>query len=280
MANVSVDVLEFYRALPFNYREGPRDHAETIRANDQLQSYPPLRVLLKKGTTLLDVGCGAGWLGLSAAYHYRCKVTGIDFNPTAIDRARAVAEALRLSVELHTADLFSFEAGAKFDVVASLGVLHHTHDCPGALAHICAKYVRPGGHAFIGLYHRYGRRPFLEHFRRMRAEGASEEAMLARYRRLHASLSDETQLRSWFRDQVLHPHETQHTLGEMLPVLEAADMRLISTSINGFQPISDIADVLWAEPALEQVAKERLEQNRYFPGFFVFLARKSCRREG
>jgi hypothetical protein len=109
----------------------------------------------------------------------------------------------------------------------------------------------------------------------MRTAGATEADMLARYRRLHYNLTDETHLESWFRDQVLHPHETQHTLRELFPVLEAAGMTLISTSINGFARFDDVEELFAAEPTLEQVAAQRLAKNHYYPGFFVFLARKA-----
>lgn len=274
MEDVAAKVLSFYRELPFNYRETPQAHAEAIRCTDQLKSYPPLVTVLQKNVRLLDVGCGAGWLGLSAAWHYGCDVTALDFNDVVVKRGRAVAHLLGVPVEFVTADLFTYEPDGKFDVVTSVGVLHHTPDCHAAITRICTEFVRPGGYVFIGLYHLYGRRPFLEHFRLMRATGATEEDMLARYRVLHARLRDEVQLRSWFRDQVLHPHETQHTLRELLPTLERAGMALVSTSINGFCPLDDIAQVLASEETLEQVGRERLTQSRYYPGFFVLLARK------
>ena len=273
MERVGHEVLAFYRDLPFNYRVAPNHHADAIRSKNQLLQYSPLVHHLKPKTSLLDVGCGAGWLSLSAAWHYGCQVTGIDFNPVAVERARAVAEILSLPVSFSTADLFQFEAQTKFEIVTSIGVLHHTNDCLGAISRICSNFVQPGGHLFIGLYHRYGRKPFLDHFRQLRASGASEEEMLEDYRRLHP-LDDETHLRSWFRDQVLHPHETQHTLAEMLPVLQDAGMTLTSTSINRFGPIDDPAAVAATEDSLRDVGEQRLKQGRYFPGFFVFLARK------
>jgi 2-polyprenyl-3-methyl-5-hydroxy-6-metoxy-1,4-benzoquinol methylase len=268
------DVLGFYRELPFNYRQSVRDHARAIRHGDATESYPILAPLLHQGTSVLDVGCGAGWFSLNAAYHHRCRVTGIDFNQVALERAREVAHALGVAVKFQTADLFQFESAISYDLVVSLGVLHHTNDCHMALRRLCARYVKPGGHVFVGLYHRHGRRPFLEHFRQLKAVGATEVDMLERYRRLHSTLTDETHLKSWFRDQVLHPHETQHTLRELFPVLEAAGMILISTSINGFARFDRVEELFAAEPNLEQVAAQRLTQNQYYPGFFVFLARK------
>ena len=137
------------------------------------------------------------------------------------------------------------------------------------------RFTAPGGHTLIGLYHAYGRKPFLEHFAAMKADGASEEALLDRYRQLHPSYTNETHLRSWFRDQVLHPHETQHTLAELLPVMAKCGMTLEATSINRFGPIDSIDAVVAQEKSYEGIAEERLREGKYFPGFFVVLARKT-----
>jgi 2-polyprenyl-3-methyl-5-hydroxy-6-metoxy-1,4-benzoquinol methylase len=268
------DVLAFYRELPFNYRQSIREHAVTIRRANAIASYPVLAPLLNKKTSLLDVGCGAGWFSLNAAYHWRCQTTGIDFNEIAINRARDVAQELGVSAAFQVADLFLFDNPIRYDLVVSLGVLHHTNDCHAALDRLCGVYVKSGGHVFVGLYHKYGRRPFLEYFDRMRQNGTSDEQLFAHYRRLHSTLTDDTHALSWFRDQVLHPHETQHTLREIVPLLVNAGMSLISTSINGFAPIHDVERLYDAEQNLEQLAIRRLTDGQYFPGFFVFLARK------
>jgi len=268
------EVLEFYKLLPFNIRDSVEHSAAAVVATDHATAYPVLMPLLAPGVRVLDVGCGTGWMSNSLAYHHRAQVTGLDFNPVAIERARAVAGALQLPTEFVQGDLFAYQPSTPYEVVISLGVLHHTNDCARAVRHVFDAMVAPGGHALIGLYHLQGRKPFLDHFASMRAAGSSDEQMFARYRQLHAQIADETLLRSWFRDQVLHPHETQHTLAEMLPILEAAGMDLVSTSINRFEPIQSIDQVLAAEPAYADLARERLRDNQYFTGFFVFLARK------
>ena len=270
----NADVLSFYRVLPFNYRNSAKAEAKAVRSVDVIgKGYPVIVPLMKKGTTVLDVGCGAGWFSLGAAYHHGCSVSGIDFNEVAVERAREVARVLNTPITLAVADLFRFEPTTRADLVASIGVLHHTDNCAEAVRRCCTHFVKPGGHVFIGLYHSYGRRPFLEYFRRMRDAGEGEEQMLAAYKKLHP-LADDILLRSWFRDQVLHPRETQHTLAEMLPILNETGMRLVSTSINGFAPIADLQQVLALEPAFETVGMQRLAAGQYFPGFFLFLARK------
>ena len=267
-------VLEFYKTLPFNIRESVEASARAIQDTDPVSAYPVLRPLLAPGVRVLDVGCGTGWFANSLAFHHHAHATGIDFNPVAVERARAVAASMRLSTSFETADLFRYEPQEPFDVAVSLGVLHHTDNCAAAVQRLCERFVRPGGHAFIGLYHTHGRKPLLDHFQAMKERGASEAQMLARYRELHSHLADETLLLSWFRDQVLHPHETQHTLEEMMPVLESAGMELVSTSINRFEPFGSPQELFEQEKAYYDVGARRLEANEYFTGFFVFLARK------
>jgi 2-polyprenyl-3-methyl-5-hydroxy-6-metoxy-1,4-benzoquinol methylase len=236
------DVLAFYKTLPFNFRDSVAKSVEAIRSQDPCLAYPILKPLLNSHARVLDVGCGAGWFANSISHHYGCAVTGIDFNPVAVERAREVAQTLSLSTKFQVADLFLYAPPEQFDLVVSLGVLHHTDSCSTAVRRVC-ELVKPGGHVFIGLYHKYGRQPFLNHFDEMRKGGASEEAMLARYTELHSRLHDETLKLSWFRDQVLHPHETQHTLKEIVPVIMDAGMKLVSTSINRFATVDSLEEL-------------------------------------
>jgi len=92
--------------------------------------------------------------------------------------------------------------------------------------------------------------PFSTIFKQLKARGASDTEMLAAYRRLHSSISDETQLRSWFRDQVLHPLESQHTLRELIPILDEGGFSVRATSINGFKPFDRLEDLFDLEAQL------------------------------
>lgn len=56
----------------------------------------------------------------------------------------------------------------------------------------------------IGLYHRCGRHPFIDHFAVMKRGGATEDEMSRRLRALENPPRDESHLRSWFRDRLQH----------------------------------------------------------------------------
>lgn len=276
-ANTGDRVRSFYDQLPFNLHKDASTAEDSIRKHTLEHSYPDLHEALKSGRirTAIDAGCGAGWLANTLAYHYDIEVMAIDFCSAALHRARTVAANLGIAerVRFIESDLFEVRTPEQVDLVVSLGVLHHTHDCRGAVEHILSAR-KPDGILYLGLYHRYGRGPFLDLFRNLIAtEG--EDAALARYRQLdgiHAE--DETMLRSWFRDQVRHPHETQHSLEEVYGWLLEAGQLVRSTSINQFAPLPEPVGLLFEEEKKfeERSYQANAVQGRYFPGFFTVLA--------
>lgn len=268
------EVLTFYKTLPFNYRDSIKDQAQKDVENNPLDNHPALARIFKPKMRVLDCGCGAGWFANSLAYNTDAQVTAIDFNPVAVKRANEVGKALGLSSTYAVQDLFTYTPEEPFDLVVSMGVLHHTGNCDAAVRHVCRNLIKSGGYAYIGLYHTYGRRPFLDHFEQMKRDGADEQALFESYRTLHSQINDETMLRSWFRDQVLHPHETQHTQKEMTALLQEEGMELVASSINRFEPFGTPGDLDAMEPEYEERGKQYLRDNVYFPGFFIFLARK------
>jgi len=267
-------VLEFYKVLPFNYYASIEQQVQSVHKKKNLFKFYNIDKYLSEKTLLLDVGCGSGWLANAAQHFLNCNVTGIDFNPVAIERAQDVANHMNLSTHFHVENLFAYSPVEKFDFVNSLGVLHHTHDCIAAVRSLCQNCIKNDGYFHLGLYHTYGRAPFLNYFKQLKKEGLTEDELYKKYKELHPTSEDETFLRSWFRDQVLHPHETQHTFQEISQILDEEGMSIIHTSINKFEPILDIQQLIKEEVNLEHVGQQALKQTRYFPGFFTILSQK------
>ncbi len=269
-------VREFYRDMPFNYHGSPDTAAEHIRKNP-ITAYPDLDTLLEEEEIrdVLEIGCGAGWAANSIALHYGKNVTALDFTKMALDRAAEVSTLVGTEnrVRFVHSDLFEFDTQERFDLVASIGVLHHTDDCRAAFNHI-TRFIAPGGYLFLGLYHYYGRRPFLDILQGIYAS-EGETAALARFRTMMNYQSDEIHLLSWFRDQVLHPHETQHTLEEVIKWLDEAGLKLCSTNLNGYEDTDDHPKLIEQEKHFEALSISRNgEENSYFPGFFTVLAQR------
>jgi ubiquinone/menaquinone biosynthesis C-methylase UbiE len=103
---------------------------------------------------LLEVGSGIGVDSIQLA---RCgfRVTAIDLtdNALAIAREFAAARGVAIDFRVGNAERLDF-ADASFDAVYSFGVLHHTPDIERAVAEV-RRVLRPGGTAYVMLYHRY-----------------------------------------------------------------------------------------------------------------------------
>ena len=82
---------------------------------------------------------------------------------------------------------------------------------------------------------------------------------------------------SWFRDQVLHPRETQHTYEEVNEWLKELSFEIQSTSINKYKSLSNysLSDLIAEEKNLEIVSiKNNLYDLKFSPGFFTICAKK------
>lgn len=271
--SVSERVLAFYRELPFNQRESVGSAIANVKSHDSVRTYPLLKGLVAR-QSVLEIGSGVGWFSNGLAFHHRSQSYGIDLNPVAVRRAQDVADSLKISAQFEVANLFEFSPSHRFPLVVSLGVLHHTADCHAAIRRICGEFLTDTGKFLLGLYHLHGRRPFLEHFQNLQQQGLSEDALLAEYGRLHQISGDVTHLRSWFRDQVLHPHETQHTYQEIRALLESQGFRIVATSLNRFQPIASHRDIEAQEVFCAETSQQAIRDGRYYPGFFVVMAER------
>jgi SAM-dependent methyltransferase len=100
----------------------------------------------------------------------------------------------------------------QFDVVLCNGVLHHTADPYGGFCGL-VPLVKPGGHIIIGLYNTYGR--LMTDMRRLifRLTRGNLKWIDPQLRKIGLS---EGKRKAWFADQYCHPHESKHTMGEVL----------------------------------------------------------------
>jgi SAM-dependent methyltransferase len=162
---------------------------------------------------VLEVGCGTGqltnFLGISCR-----RVIGTDMCLNSLRLAEKFRREHALNgVRFVQMNLFKpcFKP-EQFDVVLCNGVLHHTVDPRGGFE-IIHRLVRPGGYLVIGLYNKYGR--LMTDLRRniFRLTGGRGKWLDA-YLRSRFTTPDKR--RAWFNDQYRHPHESKHTIDEVL----------------------------------------------------------------
>ena len=103
---------------------------------------------------ILVAGCGTGQHALQPAKRFTsAKVTAIDLSATSLAYAKRQCQKLGVSnIQFARADILELsQLKRKFDVIESVGVLHHMKD-PMAGWTILTDLLRPGGLMKIGLY--------------------------------------------------------------------------------------------------------------------------------
>jgi SAM-dependent methyltransferase len=220
-------VKAFYEETPFpNYAddETPAGLVAKARANLLLSA---LDAQLPTRAVVLEAGCGTGqltnFLGLSPGR----RVFGGDICLNSLGlanrfrRKHAIANAAFLQMNLFRPPF----RDDSFDLVICNGVLHHTGDAHAGFAALLGK-VKPGGFILVGLYNRWARLPTLWRRWAFARFGSIAHGL---DRRLAAGRLNEGRWQAWFRDQYQHPHETRHSLGEVLGWFDAAGVEFVAS---------------------------------------------------
>lgn len=99
---------------------------------------------LRSGTSVLDVACGNGNATLAAARRF-CKVTGVDYVPSLLERAKERAAADRLPITFVEGDAEKLPfPDHKFEAVLSTFGVMFAPDQPRAADELC-RVCTPGG---------------------------------------------------------------------------------------------------------------------------------------
>jgi 2-polyprenyl-3-methyl-5-hydroxy-6-metoxy-1,4-benzoquinol methylase len=97
--------------------------------------------------SVLDIGCGNGWLCNGLAEKYRIRCYGVDVSGKKIESARSAARARGLTelTSYHACDVMQLEIPEKVDMLTAQGSLHHFPDLERQLPQMVERFLRPGG---------------------------------------------------------------------------------------------------------------------------------------
>jgi SAM-dependent methyltransferase/uncharacterized protein YbaR (Trm112 family) len=231
------------------------------------------------GRRVIECGCGTGQLSNFLSVGNRT-LFGTDACLNSLRLAQSFKQRNSLS-RAHFIQMNLFRPAFKpgvFDVVISNGVLHHTTD-PLLGFQTISKLARPGGYVLVGLYHRYGR--LITDIRRVLLR-LSADRLAFLDPNLRSPDSAEAKKRAWLMDQYKHPHESKHTIGEVLKKwLPAAGLEFVKSIPRTIPaaPIGADDQLFTAEKPGNWLERTLVETGMFFSGseeggFFVVIARK------
>jgi len=135
------------------YQRTQLDHDEVREADHHFRIKTGLRPGELDGKLVLDVGCGMGRFA-EVATRWGARVVGIDLSAAAEVAAKNLKHR---DFAAFQADVFALPfAPESFDVIYSVGVLHHTPDCESAVKTL-AQYLKPDGILAVWLYSGYNK---------------------------------------------------------------------------------------------------------------------------
>ncbi|HEV2286770.1 MAG TPA: methyltransferase [Steroidobacteraceae bacterium] len=195
---------------------------------------------------VLVAGCGTGGDTIAVARRFSgARVLAVDLSLASLAYAKRKTRELGLTnIEYAQADIL--ELGAlpqRFDVVSTIGVLHHLAD-PFAGWRILVSLLRPGGCMCLGLYSRSARRVVARAREFIAARGyAATPEGIRRFRQdalgAHASAEVRSLIRSHAfysmsdcRDLAFHVTERQLTLAEIGAFLDATNLRFLGFELD------------------------------------------------
>lgn len=214
--DVTEIVKQFYERTPFpNYDDLDSPRALIEKARSGLFARL-LNEQIPYDAHVMEVGCGTGQLTNFLAIAHR-SVLGVDVCLNSLQLAEGFRKRHNL-VRATFAQMNLFRPGVRdgfFDYVISNGVLHHTSDCRAAFRRV-SRLAKPGGYLVIGLYSAFSRRLHHARVKLYRGTGLAGRWLDPHFNRVRAGGKRE----AWFQDQYCHPHETCHTLDEVLGWME------------------------------------------------------------
>jgi 2-polyprenyl-3-methyl-5-hydroxy-6-metoxy-1,4-benzoquinol methylase/Flp pilus assembly protein TadD len=154
---VSLQVQNQYEESPYpRWATVPQIEPTTVVhfLRDRLNIVPISWPQTTIGVDILIAGCGTGSHSIDSALRFpKARILAIDISRTSLAYARRKSRELGLTnIAYGQADILKLAAlGRRFDVIETVGVLHHLAD-PAAGWRVLLSLLRPHGLMLVGLY--------------------------------------------------------------------------------------------------------------------------------
>lgn len=264
-AGVTEKIKAFYEEYPFPSYEGVQEYGELVNRGQKNRFAQGLLDAIGHNKLILECGCGTGQMSQFLSLNNN-HVLGIDLSSSSLKLA--IEHKLRNGLQRSAFALMNiFDLGVKddtFDVVVSSGVLHHTKDARRAFAAIVRK-AKPGGIVIVGLYNSFGRLPTLMRSKLIGLFGENIDGVVRN------QIRDKRKAEIWVKDQYYNPHETWHSIDEVMQWFEennvdylncypsiigsgGDEVDLLSPSDPGSKPMRLLTQLSWLATTSEEGA--------------------------
>ncbi|MCL2495389.1 MAG: methyltransferase [Oscillospiraceae bacterium] len=149
------------QALRLRSNSGVFSRGHVDEATDLLlKTMPPLQ----ENSSLLDLGCGCGVIGIALGKAYGPQVTMSDVNPRALACAEINCFENKISAELVLSDCFE-NITRMFDAIALNPPIHAGKEVVYRMLEGAAQHLKPGGSFYIVMLDKHGAASAFAHLR-------------------------------------------------------------------------------------------------------------------
>jgi len=276
--DVTERIKAFYEETPFPNYEEFESISDLVQKAQRGVFARLLNEQVPFNTRVLEAGCGTGQLSNFLGVAHRT-VFGTDMCLNSLKLGREFQRSNSLErVGFYQMNLFRpIFREQSFHLVICNGVLHHTGD-PFAGFRSLAKLVKRGGYVIIGLYNTYGR--LTTDFRRVVFNLLNDRLKFLDPRLRDVSVGDVRKM-TWFKDQYKNPHESKHTIGQVLRWFDRTGFDFISSipQAKAFEGFTQNEQLFQVKPSGSWVDHLLVQGNLMFTGskeggFFVMIGRR------
>lgn len=247
---VSEQVREQYEENPYPRWVGVPIQVQPPPFNAELRRMLPFATFTPlsddSAPQVLVAGCGTGCHSIVAAQRFRgARVLAIDLSLSSISYARRKTRELGITnIEYAQADILKLgDIARRFDIIESVGVLHHLAD-PFSGWRTLLSLLRPGGCMTLGFYSELAHRHLMEAQKFIAARGyASTADDIRRFRQDVAvttaipELQRLTNVQDFYstsecRDLLFHVQETRLTLDQIESFLAECGLQFLGFELQ------------------------------------------------